>query len=577
LWPLGALWIAYVGTVVADAGNPWFYVASLLGVAAAFMGLGHLTWARRPENRVGPLLVALGFAWLIPPLRYSPDSVPWTLALVLSTLHLGLLVHLIFAYPAGRITSRSEQALVGVVYAVTVLGPLAVAMAQRDPASLGYVGAPRNLVLVSTDVEIWRSLRDWLSYFQGGLATLIVGAVARRLIMASGPARRRGAPLLVGGIVAALLFTTGYSVLGYASPFLPEAVQDWRGFGRWVVVASYAVVPFAFSLGLLRARLAHSAIADLVADLGQLTSAQALSEGLVRALRDPSLRLVLWNEGEGRYVDFGGKPVELPQVTIDQAVTVLEQGGRRAGALIHDAALLDDPGLIDAAAAAARLALEHQRMEGELRAQLTELQASRARIVEAGAEERRRLERDLHDGAQQYLVRLAILLQLAQNRLRSPGDRDASAFLSEAAGVARDALAEIRTLAQGLHPAILTEEGLARAVEWLAATAPLDVRVAEAPPGRFPERVEVAAYFVVSEALANVAKHARAKAAIISVARQDASLVIDVVDDGVGGADPARGAGLRGISDRVAALDGHFAIASPAGHGTRLRAEIPCA
>jgi hypothetical protein len=142
LWPLGALWIAYVARVVIATGNPWYYVASLMGVAAAFIGLGLFTWVRRPANRIGPLLVALGFAWLIPPLRYSPDSLPWTLGLVLPMLHQALLVHLVFAYPTGRITARFEQVLVALVYVVAIAGQLAVAMAQRDPGALGFRERP---------------------------------------------------------------------------------------------------------------------------------------------------------------------------------------------------------------------------------------------------------------------------------------------------------------------------------------------------------------------------------------------------------------------------------------------------
>jgi signal transduction histidine kinase len=576
LWPLGAFWIAYVASVVADAGNPWYYVASLVGVAAAFMGLGLLTWARRPANRVGPLLVAIGIAWLIPPLRYSSDSAPWTVALVLPTLHQALLVHLVFAYPTGRISSRLEQSVVGLVYVVAIAGPLAVAMTQRDPGSLGFAGAPRNLVLVSTDVELWRTIREWLSYIQDALAILILLAVVRRTVVATGPARRSFAPLLFGGIVAVLLFTTGYDILGYASPFLPVAVQDWRGLGRWVVVASYAFVPFAFSFGLLRARLAHSAVADLVADLGDSPSAQMLADGLVRALGDPSLRLIVWSEEERRFVDLQGEPVEPPAENAERAITILEQNGRRVGALVYDAALLSDPGLMDAASAVARLALEHERLEGELRAQLAEVQASRVRIVDAGTAERRQLERNLHDGAQQHLLRLSLLVQVARRGLRSTEDAGVAATLSEAAAAAKDALAEIRTLAHGLHPAILTEEGLAGAVEWLAEAAPLDVQITGTTKDRLPERVEVAAYFVVSEALANVTKHAHANEATISLARQDGWLMLDIVDDGVGGADPIGGVGLRGLADRVAALRGRFAAESMPGGGTRVHAEIPC-
>jgi DNA-binding CsgD family transcriptional regulator len=384
LWPAGAIWIAYVGGVVAQTGNPWYYTSAVLGVAAAFMGLGLLTWARRPANLVGPLLVAIGFAWLVPLLRYSPDSIPWTLALVLPTLHQALLVHLAFAYPSGRLSSRFERGLVALVYLVATLGPLAVAMTQRDPGFLGVEGLPRNLVLVSTDVELWRTTRALLSFLQGGLAILIVVAVIRRTVIATLPARRASAPLLFGGTVAALLFTTGYDVLGYASTILPAAAQDWRGFGRWLVVAAYALVPFAFSLGLLRARLAHSAVADLVADLGTAPSASELAAGLVRAVGDPSLTLVIWSDVEVRYIGLEGRPVELPAEGSERAVTLLEQDGRHVGALIHDPALLADPSLMDAAAAVARLALERERLSSELRVQLAEVEASRVRIVDAG-------------------------------------------------------------------------------------------------------------------------------------------------------------------------------------------------
>jgi signal transduction histidine kinase len=575
LWPLGALWVAYVASVLADTGNVWYYVVALLGVGAAFIFLGLVTWARRPGNRVGPLMVAIGFAWLVLPLRYSGDSLPWTLALALPTLHQALLVHLVFAYPSGRVGSRLERYLVEFVYGVSVLGALLVAMFHRDAPSLGYAG-PSNIVLVSTDVDVWRLLRDLLSYVQAALAVLIVLAVARRFVLASGPARRRFAPLLLGGIVAALLFTTGYTVLGYASTFLPDIVYDWRGFGRWLVVGAYALVPFAFSVGILRERFARSAVAGLVADLGRSPSAPALQDGLVRALGDPSLMLGLWSEDAQSYLDPEGASVELPTDDSRRAVTILEQDGRRLGALVYDAALRDDPGLVEAATAAARLALENERLRDELRAQLADVQASRARIVEAGTSERRRLERDLHDGAQQQLVRLALLLQLARSRARDDGD-ELPALLSEAGALAKEALGEIRSLAQGLHPAILAEEGLAAALEWLAESAPLPVRVVGAPEERLPESVEVAAYFVVSEALANVAKYAQARSATVEARRRDGKLVIDVVDDGAGGADPSRGSGLRGLADRVAALSGKLELDSQPGGGTRVHAEIPCA
>lgn len=226
---------------------------------------------------------------------------------------------------------------------------------------------------------------------------------------------------------------------------------------------------------------------------------------------------------------------------------------------------------------AARLALENQRLTQELQAQLDEVRASRTRIVEAGTAERQRLERNLHDGAQQQLVTLSLLLQLARTRPVARADDELTATLEEAGRLARATLAEIRALAHGLHPAILSEEGLGGALEWLAQTAPVPVLVEAAPRERLSEPIEAAAYFVVSEALTNVAKYAHASKASVSAVRMNGTLTVEIRDDGVGGADAAGGSGLRGLADRVAALDGRFAVESPVGGGTCVRAVLPCA
>ena len=257
-----------------------------------------------------------------------------------------------------------------------------------------------------------------------------------------------------------------------------------------------------------------------------------------------------------------------------RAVTVLEHDGKRLAALVHDPALLDDPELVEAVGAAASLALENARLQAELRAQLAEVRASRARIVEAGDAERRRLERDLHDGAQQRLLGIRLALQLARGRL-ADGGAAVDELLAEADAEAVDALAELRALARGIHPAILTEEGLPAALAALARRAPVPVELTVAPE-RLPAPVEATAYFVTAEALANVAKHAHASRVTVDVTRANGRLAIEITDDGVGGADPD-GAGLRGLRDRVEALDGRLRVDSPPGGGTRVTAAIPCA
>jgi signal transduction histidine kinase len=238
-------------------------------------------------------------------------------------------------------------------------------------------------------------------------------------------------------------------------------------------------------------------------------------------------------------------------------------------AIVHDPALLDDAEQIRAAGAVAALALENQRLQAELRSKVKELGASRARIVESGYAARRRLERDLHDGAQQRLVSLALSLRILRSRVE--GDRDAVRELDAARSELDQALGELRELARGIHPSVLTDRGLDAALDGLARRAPLPVKLDQTPAERLPDRVESAAYFVVAEALTNVAKYAT-----VNASRHGRRVLVEVSDDGVGGADPATGSGLRGLRDRVSALGGRLEVDSPPGQGTTVRATIPC-
>src|SRR5262249_25181550 len=257
------------------------------------------------------------------------------------------------------------------------------------------------------------------------------------------------------------------------------------------------------------------------------------------------------------------------------SVTTVDQGGEPVAALVHDAALADEPELLEATVAAARLAIDNARLQAEVRAQLEEVRASRARIVRAGDVERQRIERNLHDGAQQRLLALSFALRLAQSR--ADDNPELTAVLGEAAQELKEALAELRELAQGLHPAILTRSGLAAAARAAARRAPVPAEVTDAPGDRFPPDVEAAAYYVVSEALANAGKHASASHSRVSIRRSGGALHVEVADDGVGGADAANGSGLTGLADRVAVLGGTLSVTSPPGRGTVITAELPCA
>jgi signal transduction histidine kinase len=223
-----------------------------------------------------------------------------------------------------------------------------------------------------------------------------------------------------------------------------------------------------------------------------------------------------------------------------------------------------------------QLTAENQQLNAELRAKVEELRASRARIVEAGYAERRRVERDLHDGAQQHLVALAMSLRLVRGRIDSD-PQGAAELLDEAMAELGEATRELRELARGIHPAMLTDRGLEAALGGLADRSPVPVEIVETPERRLPAPVESTTYFVIAEALTNVARYSEAGAATVRVARANGAVEVEVSDDGVGGADPAAGTGLRGLEDRVAALEGTLLIVSPAGEGTTVTARIPCA
>jgi signal transduction histidine kinase len=276
---------------------------------------------------------------------------------------------------------------------------------------------------------------------------------------------------------------------------------------------------------------------------------------------------------EREYVDLEGNQVDVVP-TATRAVTILERRGEKVAALVHDAALREDPALLDAVSSAAGLALDNERLLAQLRAQLAETRSSRARIVDAADTERRRLERNLHDGAQQRLVTLALHLRMAQETLRD--DPAAAGELLD--GVGEDlklALEELRELARGLHPAILTERGLTPALESVAARAPFKVAIEGVPDERLPPAIEAAIYYVVAESLTNATKHARASAATVRLSTNGDAATIEIRDNGGGGASMGDGSGIRGLADRVEALGGRFELRSPAGAGTVVTAELP--
>jgi len=527
-------------------------------VGWSFVACGTFIWAHRPANRLGPLMTTVGMLWLLGrTMTLVPSAVVYTAGLWLTDLWAAGFALFLLSFPSGRLASRADRAIVGIFLFVTVplefLWLLFLAP-ENGLNALGLAADPNAARVIDRIQRVLISLG----------AVLLVISLGRRWLRSSGPVRRQMAPVLVGA-VAILLQSASWIFLSSGTSL--EPLDD-------LIFVAQIAIPIAVLSVMLRARMARAGVADLVVELGRTPTPARLRDALANALGDPTLQVAYWGPAQDRFVDAAGEAVELPEDGTGQAVTMLERNGVREAAIIHDAILLEQPGLIASVAGAMRLAVENDRLTAEVEAQLQEVRASRARIVEAGDRERRRVERDLHDGAQQRLISLSLELRVARSALGDNGDPAVRRSLDRAAEEAKAALAELRDLALGIHPLILTEGGLGEAVESLADRTSVDILV-DVGPERFSPAVEGAAYFVISEALANVTKYARATKATVRVRGLDDHLSIEVDDDGIGGADPRAGSGLRGLADRLAALDGTIAIVSPTGGGTRISAQIP--
>jgi signal transduction histidine kinase len=530
-------------------------------VGWSFVACGTFLWARRPANRLGPLMTTVGFLWLLGrTMTLVPNPVAYTAGLWLTDLWAAGFAMFLVSFPTGRLTSRTDLVIVGIFLFVTVPLEFLWLLFLVPEAGLNVLGIATNESAAHVIDTIQRVLISLGS-------VLLVIALGRRWLRSSSPVRRQMAPVLVGAI-AILLQSASWILFSSGSSL--EPLDD-------LIFLAQIAIPIAVLSVMLRDRMARGAVADLVVELGQTPTPARLREALANALGDPALQVAYWSPIQDRFVDADGEPMALPDDGAGQAVTLLERNGVPEAAIIHDAILLEEPGLIASVASAMRLAVENDRLTTAVEAQLAEVRASRARIVAAGDAERQRIERDLHDGAQQRLVALTLALRLARTRLGDDADPSVRLSLEQASEEARAALAELRELARGIHPQILTEAGLHAAVETLAGRSPATVTVDIDPDERFAPPVEAIAYFVVSESLANIAKHAEAGAVEVTAGWQDGVLTVEVADDGRGGADPRTGTGLRGLRDRVSAVDGTLEVVSPSGGGTRIVARIPTA
>jgi signal transduction histidine kinase len=557
---------------IHDLHSPHNWAKASVLAAWTFVFAGLVAWSYRPGNRLGPLMVATGFALLFRQFRYTNDPLGFTVFFAVSELSYALVAHTALAYPSGRVTDRLERAFLYVAYSVALLFPVATLMAYgRGPLHF-YDPRPRkSLIYVAGNPTLVEWLqKSFVVVAWGVLAAVFVALIVRRLVRATPRARHILAPLLFAAVVAGLraVFECIRTFVTTPDNFIVKNLFWWQ-------IGALIALPLAILAGLLLTLARRATVGELLLEL-EKTPPHELRGALARAIGDPTLEVAFWLPERKGYVDARGEPMELPRDGDERAVTLLEQDGQPLAALIHDPILRHEPKLVESAGAAARLALENARLQAELRAQLVKVKESRARLVAAADEERRRIERNIHDGAQQRLVALALELRIAQRRLGDTADPVVEQLLTAAAVDLQEAVDELRELARGIHPAILSDEGLEAALGSLACRCPLPVTVEVDCDERLPAEVEVTAYFVACEALANAVKHARASSVTVRVAHTDNRLVISVEDDGAGGADPARGTGLRGLVDRVEAHGGKLQVDSSPGRGTRVTGEIPC-
>lgn len=538
--------------------------ARALATAAevAFVVTGCLLHREPDQRRVAWLFIALGFAGTADHLS-TRDHGPWPfLGLLATPWDEAFMIAILLLYPRTRITDRINRIYLSVVIGwAAVLQPLAAV--TWDPAWGGYTGAawwPTALAVRALHPSVVHV------YWYGAAALIVVGCalLARRIVIARGLDRRELRPVVVAGaaVAATILIEVAVRIVGEPGN-VPGSV--------WIAEeVALLCVPAAFLASALRQRLNRAAVADLVLQVARPTTVAGVRDALRTVFADPSLTVLTYAPTVGGYLDADGSVADPDDGRVRMDVS--DSTGAPLAVVLTDTSPSRHRSMAESALAAVALNLENARLHAELVARLRELQASRARIVEAGIAERRNVERNLHDGAQQRLLALAATLGRVHGGADDPDLRE---LVDQARAELRSALGELRDLARGIHPAMLEQVGLGAAVETVAERLPLPVGV-QVRSGRLPTAVLATAYFVICEALANTVKHAHATRAAVHVEHTGGFLVVRVHDDGRGGAEGAGGGGLIGLADRVGALGGELTVESRSGEGTVLTATIPC-
>ena len=578
----GVLLTALAVVVTATGGlsaHPWPAAIARGAIVAVPIAVGLYAWQRRPHSRFGRLLVAVGAGWSITALAGSSNSVLYSTGRVAAWIaELGL-VYVILAFPSGRLSGRADRALVVALSVLVLVGYMPTALlADRYPTPTPWTecrsDCPDNAFqVVDTEprfvVHGLPAVREVLTI----LGFLAVAAIlARRVRTATRLTRLTLAPVLAVATVRLVVYPAAILVRR-ASP--DSAAVDALA---WTLALLVPLMAIGFLVGLMRWRMfAGAALERLAHGLQARPDAARLRSVLAEALGDPSLLLAYWRNGSrGGWVDANGGPVELPAPGPGRSVTgIYDEDGRRLAAIAHDDALHDQPELVESAATFAIMALENERLGAQVESSLREVQESRARILASADEERRRIERDLHDGAQQRLVGLRIKIELVEELMPSDPARGRE-LLHELGDDTVEALEEVRSLAQGVYPALLAHRGLADALQEASRRSPIPTRLEHSGVGRYREAVESAVYFCCLEGLQNAAKHAAGATRVTVSLVDDGVLRFEVRDDGAGfDLATSSGAGLTNMRDRLAAVGGDLTVLSAAGEGTRVIGRVP--
>ena len=556
-------WVEITLLVNGHAISRWAAMLEpITGLVYTFAGA--VAWSRRPSNQLGPIMMMGSLLWLLVGLANTDVAGLAVVGVVLASTPLAVVVHLLHAFPSGRTRSALSRWTVAIGYGVSLVLQVPLYLFAPAASPNGMLAAANRPDLAAAGLRL---------QIGTGITVMVVTAVILgvRLWHTARRQRKVLAPLYLYGIVAVLLV-----------PLVPDVVRPLTGISSAASDALQAVVlaavPIAFSWAVLLGGFARtSELQELGAWLGAAAGNRPpLAKALANALGDDSVELAFWVAGRDAYVDGSGHPLVLPVPGSGRGVVEVEIADRQVGAIIYDATLIDEPEFVHAAGQVIAIAADQQRLEADLHASERQLQLSRAKVVEAGDRERRRIAQNLHDGLQADLVLLAIE---AQRLASMPGTPQPTA---DAATRLRaridDAAAGLRELVYAVMPAPLIERGLVAATEDLVDRMPVPTHldVVVDPHDVVPASVESTAYFVVAEALSNAVKHGKATKIRVLLSYLDGTLFVEVDDDGVGGARPGKGLGLDGIAGRVEVLGGRLRLHSPDGGGTKIVAELPC-